>query len=71
MNEKEIKKIDEKGEEKISGGTKLDADLIKKIKESHHHSPFAHYIKYILLFSHIASDKFYPYYLSKYLVLIL
>ena len=33
MNEKEIKKLDENSEEKISGGTKLDADLIKKIKE--------------------------------------
>ena len=33
IDEKEIKKLDKKGEEEVSGGTKLDADLIKKIKE--------------------------------------
>lgn len=33
MSEKEIKKLDENSEEKVSGGTKLDADLIKKIKK--------------------------------------
>ena len=31
MSEKEIKKIDEKGEEKISGGAKIDGKKIKKI----------------------------------------
>ena len=31
MNEKEIKKIDEKGEEKISGGLKLDKAKLKKV----------------------------------------
>ena len=34
MDEKEMKKIDEKGEEKISGGAKPDADLLVKIKEN-------------------------------------
>ncbi len=31
MSEKEIKKIDEKGEEKVSGGVKIDDKKIKKI----------------------------------------
>lgn len=31
MSEKEIKKIDEKGEEKVSGGAKIDAKEIAKI----------------------------------------
>ena len=31
MNEKEIKKIDEKGEEEVSGGLKISKDKRKKI----------------------------------------
>ena len=33
MDEKEMKKIGEKGEEKVSGGVQFDADLAKKVKE--------------------------------------
>lgn len=31
MNEKEMKKLDEKGEEKVSGGSNIDKDRIKNI----------------------------------------